>query len=159
MFEDSEVLVMATTAVIISDAGLVALSELQTRAAGNYVAVFSAAAVTAVDATFKKNKAAEPLKLIERSPQSVKVDTTGAQPRVVTAGAKYEKVDMKRIVLVVKKDANGDLIIVTCYPSQSHPTVNPPTPPPGPGDDVVELDKSTGSLKVVKQVGAIELKW
>jgi hypothetical protein len=159
MFEDSEVLVMATTAVILSDAGLLALSELKTRAAGNYVAVFSASGVKAVETSFLKHKATAPLKQVERSPTNVKVDTTGKQPQVVTTGATYEKVDMKRVVLVVKKDATGDLIIVTCYPSQKTPTVIHPTPPPTADDDVVEVDKSTNDVRIVKQVGPIELKW
>ena len=159
MFEDSEVLVMATTAVILSDAGLLALSELKTRAVGNYIAVFSASGVKAVESSFLKNKAIAPLKQVERSPASVKVDTTGKQPQVVTTGAQYDKVDMKRVVLVVKKDAKGELIIVTCYPSQKTPAVIPPTPPPTPDDDVLELDKSTNDVRIVKQVGAIELKW
>jgi len=160
MFEDSEVLVMATSAVILSDAGLVALSELETRAAGHYIAVYSASAVKAVDVTFKAHKpTASPLKLVERSPQSVKVDTTVKPAQVVTTGAQYDKADMKRVVLVVKKDASGELIIVTCYPSQMHPTVKPPTPPPAPDDDVIELDKAAGTFRVVRQVGAIVLKW
>jgi hypothetical protein len=157
MFEDSEVLVMATTAVLLSDAGLLALSELESQGAGHYVAIHSASAVSAVEAKFRKHKPSEPsLKLVERSPQSVQVDTSGKQPQVVTTGAQYDKVDMKRIVLVMKKDASNELIVVTCYPSQMHPAA---LPPPGPDDDVVELDKATGTVRVLKQVGAIELKW
>ena len=160
MFEDSEVLVMATTGALLSDAGLLALSELETRPEGHYVAVFSASAVKAVDATFKKHKPLEPsLKLVERSPQSVKVDTSDKQPKVVTEGARYDKVEMKRVVLVMKKNALSDLVVVTCYPSQNHPAVKPPTPPPAPEDDVIELDKATATYRVLKQVGAIELKW
>lgn len=161
MFEDSEVLVMATTAVILSDAGLVALTELDKKAAGSYIAVFSASAVAGVDDTFKKKSTGAPLKMVERSPASVKVNTTGA-PTVETKGATYKKVDMKRAVLVIKKDVAGDLIIVTCYPSQQHPTVPPtlpPTPPPAAADDVVELDKSAADYRIVKQATPIVLKW
>ena len=99
------------------------------------------------------------LKLVERSPQTVKVDTSDKQPKVVTEGALYDKVEMKRVVLVIKKNALGDLVVVTCYPSQNHPAVKPQTPPPAPEDDVVELDKATDTYRVLKQVGAIELKW
>ncbi|MGH9440375.1 MAG: hypothetical protein ACRD22_21570, partial [Terriglobia bacterium] len=118
MFEDSEVLVMSTTAVLLSDAGLVALTEVEGKPAGAYIAVFSASAVTAVETAFAKNKATAPLKIVERSPTAVTVNTAGSQPKVETSGATYKKIDMKRAVLVVKKDATDDLIIVTCYPSQ-----------------------------------------
>jgi hypothetical protein len=158
MFEDSEVLVMATTAVILSDAGLLALGELDGRAEGSYIAVFSATAVKAVDVAFVKNHATVPLQMVERSPGSTTVNTTGKQPKLETSGAVYKKVSMVRTVLVVKKD-KGDLIIVTCYPSQSHPVLPPPNPPPTATDDVVELDKSAALFRVIKQSKSIELKW
>lgn len=158
MFEDSEVLVMSTTAVILSDAGLVALTELDKKAAGSYIAVFSASAVAAVDTTFKKKSTAAPLKMVERSPASVKVNTTGT-PAVETTGATYTKVDMKRVALVIKKDGAGDLIIVTCYPSQQHPALPVTIPPPTATDDVVELDKSGADYRVVKQATPIALTW
>ncbi len=158
MFEDSEVLVMATTGVILSDAGLLALTELESRAEGSYIAVFSATAVKAVDDAFIKNKAKAPLQMVERSPGSTSVNTTGKQPKLETSGAVYKKVSMVRTVLVIKKD-KGDLIIVTCYPSQSHPALPPPNPPPTATDDVVELDKSAAVFRVIKQSKLIELKW
>lgn len=159
MFEDSEVLVMSTTAVLLSDAGLVALTELEGKAAGTYIAIFSASAVTAIETAFAKNKATAPLRMVERSPTAVTVNTTGSLPKVETTGATYKKVDMKRVVLVVKKDTTDDLIIVTCYPSQQQPTVPATIPPPTATDDVVELDKTTQAFKIVKQTKQIDLTW
>ncbi len=161
MFEDSEVLVMSTSAAILSDAGLLMLTELHSKPVGTYLAVFSASAVKAVDAAFKKTTGAAPLRMVERTPASVSVNTTGPQPKLETAGATYARTDMKRVVLVVKKDASDDLIIVTCYPSQSDPVLPvtmPPTPPPTADDDVVEIEKGT-KFQVVKQKTAIDLKW
>jgi hypothetical protein len=163
MFEDSESLVMCTTAVLASDAGIAALQALDGRAAGgSYVAVYSATAVLAVAAAFAKNNAAAgPLKLAERSPTSVTVDPQTKQPRAPGLG-QFGKKDIKRVVLVLKPHAAGELIIVTCYPTAKDgqiPALPPLLPPPTAADDVVELDKNADLFQIVKQGDQLDLKW
>jgi len=161
MFEDSESLVMCTANVLASDAGIVALGALNGRNAnGSYVAVYSATGVQATAAAFLKNKpGGDPLKLAERSPSKVVIDPQTKQPRAPGPGT-FAKLDIKRVVLVLKPHATGELIIVTCYPTAKDgqiPAV--PPPPPTAADDVVELDKNANLFQVLKQGAPLDLKW
>ena len=162
MFEDSESLVMSTACVLASDAGIAALDEMKGRAVGgSYIAVYSATAVEAVKAAFAKNKATEPLKAAERSPSKVEVDLTSKQA-VARGMGKFLKTDIKRVVLVLKPSATGELIIVTCYPtskSDQIPALPLALPPPTAADDVVELDKNLDIFQIVKQGAPLDLKW
>jgi hypothetical protein len=162
MFEDSEALVMCTAAVLASDAGIKGLKAMKDRVPGDsYVAIYSATAVTAVKAAYTKNAAANPLKMVERSPSSVEVDMTTKQPKA-KGGGSYLRSDVKRVVLVLKPEATGNLVIVTCYPTASDgqiPALPPALPPPTADDDVVEVDKNANVFKIVKQKTPLDLKW
>ena len=131
MFPDSESMTLHLTAAFLSDAGLSVLDVVNaaTAGAGETFCIYSKTAA----------KAVRGLKIPGNPPEMVlrTKDTDAVDKRKELQSHSETAKTIDHVVVVLRKAANGDLLVVTAYPSDA-PTSQTMQYPTAPGEDVEE---------------------
>ena len=135
MFPDSESMVLHLTAALLSDAGLGVLTGLDgaSPGGGETYCIYSKTAAKVVRGLKNAGKAPEMLMRTK--------DTDMVDKRIELASHSEIARNIDHVVVVLRKHADGSLLIVTAYPSDvpTSATIGLVT---GPDEDVEELTRS-----------------
>lgn len=131
MFADSESMVLHLTAALLSEAGVSVLGAVNgaTAGAGDTFCIYSKTAAKEVRALKNSGKAPE---MVMRT-----MDTDAVDKRKELGSHSEVAKTIDHVVVVLRKAADGDLLVVTAYPSDA-PTSQTMQYATAPGEDVEE---------------------